>query len=45
MKMHLMNILNQLSATDDEKKAMVIHFTKNTVSHSAVVSALEHLRS
>ncbi|WP_327019266.1 hydroxymethylglutaryl-CoA reductase, degradative [Croceibacter atlanticus] len=45
MKMHLMNILNQFNATADEKTAMVKHFTTNTVSHSAVVDALETYRS
>ncbi|HAT69232.1 hydroxymethylglutaryl-CoA reductase, degradative [Croceibacter atlanticus] len=45
MKMHLMNILNQFNATADEKIAMVKHFTTNTVSHSAVVDALETYRS
>ena len=45
MKMHLMNILNQFNATVVEKKTMVEHFKTNTVSHSAVVEALEKLRS
>ncbi len=44
MKMHLLNILNQLGATETEKKAIVKHFIKNTVSHHAVVEALEKLR-
>lgn len=44
MKMHLMNILNQLGANDHEKKATVKHFEKNTVSHSAVAEYLEELR-
>lgn len=44
MKMHLMNILNQLGANDLEKKATVKHFEKNTVSHSAVAEYLEELR-
>jgi hydroxymethylglutaryl-CoA reductase len=44
MKMHLMNILNQLGANDHEKKATVKHFEKNTVSHAAVADFLEELR-
>ncbi|MDO1501528.1 hydroxymethylglutaryl-CoA reductase, degradative [Winogradskyella maritima] len=44
MKMHLMNILNQFGANATEKKALVEHFKTETVSHSAVVSALENLR-
>ncbi|KJD31397.1 hydroxymethylglutaryl-CoA reductase [Tamlana nanhaiensis] len=45
MKMHLMNILNQFEATDAEKATLTKHFEKHTVSHSAVVSAIENLRS
>lgn len=44
MKMHLMNILNQFNATDDEKKTLVAQFKDTTVSHSAVVEAIENLR-
>jgi hydroxymethylglutaryl-CoA reductase len=44
MKMHLMNILNQFEATEIEKKTLMEHFKKNTVSHSAVVALLEKLR-
>lgn len=44
MKMHLMNILNQFKATDEERKKVVAHFEKNIVSHSAVVELLETLR-
>ncbi|CAM3508380.1 hydroxymethylglutaryl-coenzyme A reductase [Flavobacterium saliperosum S13] len=44
MKMHLMNILNQFNATEQERKQVVSHFEKNTVSHSAVVDYLEALR-
>jgi hydroxymethylglutaryl-CoA reductase len=44
MKMHLMNILNQFSATDQEKKLIVDHFKTNVVTHSAVVDAIENLR-
>ncbi len=45
MKMHLMNILNQLSATEEEKKQTVQHFKDNTVSHTAVVAYVEKLRT
>lgn len=44
MKMHLMNILNQFQATEEERKQVVTHFEKNTVSHSAVVDFLDELR-
>ncbi|MEH6682145.1 MAG: hydroxymethylglutaryl-CoA reductase, degradative [Sediminicola sp.] len=44
MKMHLMNILNQLGATENEKNSVVEHFKKRTVSHSAVVEVLQELR-
>ncbi|MBD0832500.1 hydroxymethylglutaryl-CoA reductase, degradative [Aestuariibaculum sediminum] len=45
MKMHLMNILNQFEATDAEKQILTTQFKDQTVSHSAVVSAIENLRS
>lgn len=45
MKMHLMNILNQLEATSEEKEKLITYFKSNTVSHSAVVSEIEKLRS
>ena len=44
MKMHLMNILNQLGATNEEKQVLKQYFKKNTVTHSAVVEAFEKLR-
>jgi hydroxymethylglutaryl-CoA reductase len=44
MKMHLMNILNQFQATENERKEVVSHFEKNTASHSAVVDFIENLR-
>ncbi|WP_430906614.1 hydroxymethylglutaryl-CoA reductase, degradative [Maribacter sp. 2-571] len=44
MKMHLMNILNQLHANAEEKKVLTAYFKKHTVTHSAVVSAFEKLR-
>lgn len=44
MKMHLMNMLNQLHATNNEKEKIVAHFRNNTVTHSAVEKALLKLR-
>jgi len=44
MKMHLLNILNQLGATEEEKLNLANHFKKNTVTHSAVVEAFEQFR-
>lgn len=44
MKMHLMNILNQFEATNEEKIKLVTHFKTNTVTHSAVVEAITNLR-
>ena len=44
MKMHLMNILNQFNANEEEKTAIVNHFKTNTVTHSAVIDALSELR-
>ncbi len=40
MKMHLLNILNQMGATEPEKQAMVELFKTNIVSFSAVEQAL-----
>ncbi len=45
MKMHLFNILNQFEATESEKLILVAHFKTNTVTHSAVVEAIENLRA
>lgn len=42
MKMHLMNILNQLGATEQQKMEMIDFFKDKTVTHSAVV---EHFTS
>ncbi|OMP31836.1 hydroxymethylglutaryl-CoA reductase, degradative [Mangrovimonas sp. DI 80] len=44
MKMHLMNILNQFEASNEEKAHLVEHFKTNVVTHSAVVEALNNLR-
>lgn len=45
MKMHLMNILNQLNASEKEKKEAISHFKKHTISHSEVVNFITHLRN
>ncbi|WP_445384091.1 hydroxymethylglutaryl-CoA reductase, degradative [Robiginitalea sp. IMCC44478] len=45
MKMHLLNILNQMGASNAEKEAMVDYFKTHTVSHNEVVKALEAHRS
>ena len=45
MKMHLMNILNQLSATNREKASLTEHFKTQPVTHRAVEEALENLRN
>lgn len=37
MKMHLLNILNQLEATEEEKESIVHYFKDKVVSHSAAV--------
>ncbi|TYB78097.1 hydroxymethylglutaryl-CoA reductase, degradative [Bizionia saleffrena] len=44
MKMHLMNILNQFEATANEKKTIVDYFKTHTVTHRAVVEAINALR-
>ena len=44
MKMHLLNILNQLEATDQEKEQVVAHFKDKVVSHSAAVEAFLRVR-
>ena len=45
MKMHLMNILNQLEASTKEKEIMVKHFENIPVTHSAVHEAFEKIKS
>jgi hydroxymethylglutaryl-CoA reductase len=45
MKMHLLNILNVYQATDEEKKEAVEYFKHEKVSHSAVSSFLESIRT
>jgi len=45
MKMHLMNILNQLEASSVEKGIVEKYFKNETVSHSGVVDQLNLLRA
>lgn len=44
MKMHLLNILNQLEATEQEKETIVNFFKDKVVSHSAAVNKFCELR-
>ncbi len=44
MKMHLMNILNQLEALPEEKQQTIQYFKNNTVTHSGVVDFVKSLR-
>jgi hydroxymethylglutaryl-CoA reductase len=44
MKMHLLNILNQLEATDEEKKQIVEYFKDKVVSFSAAVEIFSKVR-
>ena len=45
MKMHLMNILNQLGATTEEKSTIANHFENKTVLHSDVVAKFNEIRN
>lgn len=44
MKMHLLNILNQLEATEAERQEMVAYFKDKVVSHSMVVNHFCEMR-
>ncbi|MDA8588790.1 hydroxymethylglutaryl-CoA reductase, degradative [Flavobacteriaceae bacterium] len=44
MKMHLINILNSLNASENEKTKLIDFFKNNTVSFSSVKNELEKLR-
>lgn len=44
MKMHLMNILNQQGATQEEKIVVIEHFKTNTITHRGVLDYLEQIR-
>jgi hydroxymethylglutaryl-CoA reductase len=39
--MHLINILNQKKATEDQKEKAIVFFKTNTVSHSSVSDFLK----
>ena len=43
MKMHLLNILNQMEVKEDEKIKAIEYFKKNTVSHNEVEKFLKSL--
>lgn len=45
MKMHLLNMLNQLGASEEEKKRLVDYFKERTVSNASVKEGLQRLRS
>ncbi len=45
MKMHLLNILNQMGATEQEKQYFVTYFKDKTVSHHEVISEFNRLRA
>ena len=44
MKMHLLNVLNQLEATKEEKIKMIEHFKNDVAHHNKIVQALNDLR-
>jgi len=44
MKMHLLNILNQLGANENEKATLVEYFKTNPVTHHGVEHQLKNLR-
>lgn len=45
MKMHLLNLLNQMGATESEKQQLVQYFKTNTVTNASVKEALEKIQS
>ena len=45
MKMHLINILNTLNATDEEKSLLINHFKSHTVTYRSVSEKLVKLRN
>ncbi|WP_306012357.1 MULTISPECIES: hydroxymethylglutaryl-CoA reductase, degradative [unclassified Allomuricauda] len=44
MKMHLLNMLNQLGATESEKQELVTYFKDKTVTNASVKEALENIK-
>ncbi len=45
MKMHLLNMLNTMGASEAEKATLINHFKTHTVTHSAVEEAIQNLRN
>jgi hydroxymethylglutaryl-CoA reductase len=45
MKMHLLNILNQFDATNEEKEKAIDYFKTHTATHSHVVDFIQSIRS
>jgi len=45
MKMHLLNMLNQLGATEAEKQQLVTYFKNQTVTNASVKEAFERIKS
>jgi hydroxymethylglutaryl-CoA reductase len=45
MKMHLMNMLNQMGASESEKQQLVQYFKDRTVTNASVKEALEKIQS
>nr|WP_299170361.1 hydroxymethylglutaryl-CoA reductase, degradative [uncultured Allomuricauda sp.] len=45
MKMHLLNLLNQMGATEDEKQQLVHYFKTHAVTNASVKEALENIQS
>nr|WP_298924460.1 hydroxymethylglutaryl-CoA reductase, degradative [uncultured Allomuricauda sp.] len=45
MKMHLLNMLNQMGASESEKLQLVDYFKDNTVTNASVKEALEKIQS
>ncbi|MEM9078428.1 MAG: hydroxymethylglutaryl-CoA reductase, degradative [Bacteroidota bacterium] len=45
MKMHLLNMLNQIGANDTEKNELIQYFKERTVTNASVKEALQNLRS
>lgn len=44
MKMHLLNLLNQMGATEIEKKELVSYFKDKTVTNASVKEALQNIQ-
>lgn len=44
MKMHLLNMLNQLGASESEKQQLVAYFKNHTVTNASVKEALEKIK-